>query len=161
VGDNSYTVGANTNSIFNTRLYAASLRLSILRTRWATAGLSLGARWLEMDASVSAQVDGFRFSEGEDMTLPMLLPGLHGSVNILPRLMLRGSYEHFGINLANVRGDVIEVNASAEFYVLKYLGIGAGYTYLNYDASKLPSNDFLRSFSYRMEGMTLFVAGRF
>jgi hypothetical protein len=44
--------------------------------------------------------------------------------------------------------------ASAQSYSApedRSLGAGVGYTYLS----------FLRSFSYRMEGMTLFVAGRF
>lgn len=161
-GDSVYQVGANVDGYFNTDLYSASMRFSIIRNELATAGLSLGLRYLKMEAGVDAESYGQHFIRDGSFNLPIPVVGAHASVYILPRLLGRASLDYFSITIDGTKGKSVDASLSGEYYLLKYLGVGAAFTYFSVDAENLPENDlYLRDIKYHVSGLSLYAALRF
>ena len=162
VGDNIYRTTAMTFAYLNTTTYAASFRYSIFHTPVATAGLSLGGRWTYFDAGIASKDGEFSFSAKQTRWIPVILPGVHGSVYITPQLLGRVSYEYFSLAIKGTRGTVSSGEASLEYFILRKLGIGASYSLLNYNITKFPDNEaFIRDINYSLNGFTVFAAARF
>lgn len=161
-GDSVYEVGARVNGTFNTDYYSVSLRVSIIKNNKITAGLSLGGRVLKMDAGIDASSYGYTFSNSGSFTIPVIMPGVHGSVYVLPKLLVRGSLEYFSLKYKESKGSVLETQVTAEYYILPNLGGGVGYSILDITAEGLPKNNiFLRDVNYSIKGINLFAALRF
>ncbi len=161
-GDQSYTVGARVKGYFNTDYYSGTLRFSILHKAKATAGISLGGRYLRLEAGLDANSNGASFVRDGSYDVPVVVPGIHGSFYILPSLLARGSVEYFEIDLNNTKAKVTEWQISAEYYLLRYLGAGIGYGYSDLRGEGLPDNPlFLKDVNYTVKGMNFFVAFRF
>ncbi len=161
-GDSVYTVGAHVAGYFNTDYYSATLRGSIIRNKKITAGISLGARYLKMTAGIKADSYGLTFSDDGKFNIPLIVPGVHASVYVIDNLLVRGSLEYFSLKYKDAKGKVVEGQISAEYYLLKYLGAGIGYSLLDISADNLPHNDiYLKDIDYSVKGMFWYVAFRF
>jgi hypothetical protein len=161
-GDNSYEVSAPVSGFFNTDYYSASLRFSIVHTPIVTAGLSIGGRYLMMNAGIHADSMGYVFDKSEDLDAPVIVPGIFAGAYALPGLLFRGSLEYFTLSISGTTGTVLESQLSAEYYLLKYLGIGVGYSWTHFKVEDLPENDiYLKNVNYRVDGLNLFAAFRF
>jgi hypothetical protein len=161
-GDNTYTVSAPVSGYFNTDYYSGSVRFSFIYTPIVTAGLSLGARYLKMSAGIHADSMGYVFDKSGDMNVPVAVPGIHASVYAIPGLLIRGSLEYFSLKISGTKGQVFETNVSAEYYLLKYLGVGIGYSMNHLKAEGLPDNPiYLKDVNYRVDGVNIFAAFRF
>jgi hypothetical protein len=161
-GDSVYSVGALVKGVFNTDYYSGTLRVSIIKNPIVTAGLSIGARYLKMDAGIDAQSYGYSYVAAKKFNIPLIVPGVHASAYALPGLLVRGSLEYFSLKISGTKGKVVDAQLSAEYYFLKYLGAGVAYNLLDITAEGLPDNSlYLRDVKYSVKGITLFAAFRF
>ena len=161
-GDSVYQVGANIDGYFNTDLYSASMHFSIIRNELVTAGLSLGLRYLKMEAGVDAESYGQHFIRDGSFNVPIPVLGAHASVYIIPGLLGRASFDYFSLTIDGTKGKSLDASLSAEYYLLKYLGVGAAYTYFSVEAENLPENDlYLRDIKYNVSGLSIYAALRF
>lgn len=161
-GENTYTVSAPVSGYFNTDYYSASLRHSFLRNEIVSAGLSLGFRYMKIAAGIRADSMGYVFDKSGSMDIPSVVPGVHASVSPLDNLLIRGSFEYISLRLNKTTGTVLEGNLSAEYYLLKYFGVGIGYSITNLKAEGLPDNDiYLEDVNYSAGGLQLYAALRF
>lgn len=162
VGDQSYTLGASVKGYLNTDYFSTSMRLSLLYNPKATAGISFGGGYLRLKAGIDANSNGYSFKQDGAFDVPIIVAGVHGSVNILPGLMLRASIEYFELKYKNTKGKVIDGQISAEYYLLKFLGAGIGYSLTDFRIDGLPENDlYLSDVRYTIKGLNAFVAFRF
>jgi hypothetical protein len=161
-GEHTYTVSAPVSGYLNTHYYSASVRFSIIYTPIVTAGLSLGARYLTMDAGIKADSLGYVFEKNGSLNVPVAVPGIHASVYAIKSLLIRGSLEYFTLRVKGTKGTVLETQLTAEYYLLKYLGVGVGYSITHFDAIDLPDNDiYLKDINYKVDGLNVFAAFRF
>jgi hypothetical protein len=162
IGDQSYTIGARVMGYLNTQYFSGTVRGSILYKPSVTAGLSLGVRYYKLKAGINASSGGTSFIKDGSFDLPAIVPGVHASFYPLPSLLIRGSLEYFQLKLSHTTAKVVDGQISAEFYILKYLGAGIGYSYLDLRGEGLPDNDlYLKDVNYTIKGMNFFVAFRF
>lgn len=161
-GENTYSVSAPVSGFLNTDYYAASVRYSFVYTPVVTAGLSLGFRYLKMEAGIRADSMGFVFDERGSLDVPAAVPGIHASVYPINNLLVRGSLEYFSLQMDGTKGTVFEGQLSAEYYILKNVGLGVGYSITSLKAEDLPKNDiYLRDINYKVGGFQVFAALRF
>ena len=162
VGGQSYTLGASVKGYLNTDYFSTSMRLSLLYNPKVTAGISFGGGYLKLKAGIDASSNGYSFKQDGAFDVPIIVAGVHGSVNILPGLMLRASIEYFELKYKNTKGKVIDGQISAEYYLLKFLGAGIGYSLTDFRIDGLPANDlYLSDVRYTIKGLSAFAAFRF
>jgi hypothetical protein len=162
IGDQSYSVGAHVMGYLNTQYFSGTVRGSILYNPKVTAGLSLGVRYYKLKAGINASSGSLSFVKDGTFDVPAIVPGIHASCYPLPSLLLRGSLEYFQLKLSHTTATVVDAQISAEYYILKYLGVGVGYSYLDLRGEGLPDNDlYLKDVNYTIEGMNFFAAFRF
>ena len=160
--DQVYNVGANVKGYFNTDYYAATLRYSFLHNDRITAGISLGGRYLKLAAGIDANSNGVAFARDGTFDIPVIVPGVHASVHVIPALLLRGSLEYFELELSGTKGMAADAQISAEFYLFKFLGAGIGYSYIDLKGEGLPENSlYLKNINYTVKGLNIFAAFRF
>lgn len=161
-GDTVYHAGALTDAYFNSKIYSGSWKFAIVNTPVVAAGLSLGARWLELGAGLSVFSEGNRYKQEVTAELPVLLPGFHGRVSVTSRLRAAISFEYLKLHIQDFEGKAIDHRFSLEYYPLKNLGIGADYSMMNYKLNKAPfHNDFSGEINYSLKGFGVFATLRF
>lgn len=162
IGDSIFAVGAQTQAYFNTDYYSASLRYSFIQNDIVTAGLSLGGRYMMIQSGFKATSFGNIFERYDKFNVPLFLPGVYASVWLPPGFIVRGSVEYMKGKFSNTTAKAVEANAAIEFYPIRFIGIGAGLTYMNMEAQDLPQNDlYLKDIQYSIKGIILYGVLRF
>lgn len=162
ISDSVYTIGAATRAYFNTTFYSASLRLNLVQTPIVTAGLSAGGRYLQVESGIHANSLGNVFDRTDKFSVPLFMPGVYASIWLPPGFILRGSVDYFKTTIRNTTASAIEATAAAEFYPVRFIGIGAALTYLDLNASSLPDNTLqIESISYSIKGLSIYGVFRF
>lgn len=160
--DSTYSAGAFVHSYLNTIYYSGTFRFAILYKPNANAGLSLGMRWMNMSAGMSATYNDETVTRDERLQVPMFLPGVYGNVEIIPSLFGRISVEYLRLNIAGTETSGLEAQFSGEYYLIRNLGLGIAYSALDFKANDLPENDIsIRDIDYSINGFSFFAALRF
>jgi hypothetical protein len=161
-GDSVYQVGTDASGYFNTKIYSGTIRLAFINNSKASAGISLGGRYLKMGFGVKALTYGVTYERNETFNLPLFMPGVHASFSPVSAVMIRGSFEYFRLVYSGAKGKIMEAKVSAEYYFNHFLGAGIGYNIIDYSAENLPDNDiFIRDVNYKLRGVNLYAAFRF
>jgi hypothetical protein len=158
----TYEAGAFVQSYFNTKYYSGTFRYALLYNPIASAGLSLGARWMNINAGITATSQGNTISRDISLPVPVVLPGIFGSVQIIPSLFGRISAEYLKLNIKGVDARALDAQVSAEYFLLRNVGAGVAYSITNFKADDLPENDAsIRNVAYSLKGFSFFAAFRF
>lgn len=161
-GDTVYHAGAFTNAYFNSKIYGATWKFALFSNDVVTAGLSLGARWLQVEAGIELTAEGVSYKEDKGAEFPVFMPGIHGSVYLTPRLLTRLSLEYLHLHISNFDATSADYRLSVEYYLLKNFGIGAGYSFTKFNITDLPLNkDFAGEVIYSLRGFGVYAAIRF
>jgi hypothetical protein len=161
-GDSVYSVGATIKGYFNTDYYSLNLLYSFIRSKKASAGVSLGFRYLRLNAGIEATSYGQVFKRDGSFSVPVALPGVQLSFYLLPNTLVRGSFEYLSLSFKETNGYFTEAQASVEQYILKFLGAGVGYSFNRIKAEGIPENPvYLQDVKYEWKGLTFFAALRF
>jgi hypothetical protein len=160
--DTVYHVGANANAYFNSQIFGVSWRLSIINNPIITAGLSIGGKWIQAETGINVQSGELIYSRDVKAGVPVPLAGLHASVNITPQLMGRASAEYLHLSIRGYSATAEDYRIAAEYYFLKNLGAGIGYSFMKYQVNKFPfNNDFSGEIDYSLKGFSFLLAARF
>jgi hypothetical protein len=161
-GDSTYVIGSVVKGTLNTDYYSILLQYSFFNSEKFRAGLSLGFRGMKVKAGIDAYSYGLSFKREESYSIPVILPGAHFSLYVLPSLLLRGSAEFLSVRINDMHGQIGDAQISLEKYIFKFLGAGAGYSYSKISASNIPENQaYLKNIDYTLQGFTFFAALRF
>lgn len=160
--DSTYEAGAFVHSYFNTVYYSGTLRFALLYKPTASAGLSLGMRWMNINAGMSVAYNDVTVSRDESIQVPVPLPGVYGNLQIIPSLYGRISAEYLRLNISGTQTSALEAQVSGEYFVIRNLGVGLAYSITNFKADNLPENDIsIRNIDYSLNGLSFFAALRF
>jgi hypothetical protein len=140
-GDETYPVQALVTTQLDLDYTSVTYTYWARRTDRDGIGISLGAAALKFDASViaEAQNQSVTLSEEAETDVPVALIGLQGRVAFLPRLHGEASAATLPrVTIEGYTGDALTANARLEFRPLRWLGIGAAYSYfrLNVDVAQ-------------------------
>ena len=139
-GDQTYPVQAQVTSQLDLDYTSATYTFWARRSERDGLGISIGAAFMKFDASVIAESNGsVALTEEVDTDVPVALAGLQGRVALAGRLHLEGSAATLPrVTIEGYSGDAITGNARLEYRPLRWLGIGAAYSYfkLNVDVAQ-------------------------
>jgi hypothetical protein len=162
IGDSVYTIGSMMHAYFNTDYYSASLRYSIIQNPIVTAGLSLGGRYMMIQSGFTATSYGNEFTRSEKINVPLILPGIYGSVWLPPGFIVRGSLEYLRAKVSNTTASALEASAAVEFYPIRFIGVGAGFSVMDIRADDIPENEiYLEDIRYTIRGFSVYAVLRF
>ncbi len=131
VGGDRIRPGDSASARFEAQFIAARLGFAFVANDQAELGVSLGAAYL--DAEASAETAAERFSVSETGAVPTV--GLFGTLALSPKWALRGrasvfNIEHFG---SVDEGNLYDVLGAVTFRPVRNLGVGVGYGYISGD----------------------------
>lgn len=162
IGDTTFYLGASAKLRFDVNYYAATWRYSFFDELNWNAGLSLGLRAVEFGVDLEAQLQQKSYSQGTSIMAPAILFGVHGSGYLTPRLLARYALEAFYVNMKGISINVIESNASVQYFVTKNIGIGGAYSTNLYRVEDIPlSENFDGKVLFSFGGFNLFLSARF
>lgn len=161
-GDTTFYVGARADVQFDVSYYALTWRYSFFNEPNWNAGLSLGARGVQIKAALGAQVHSTAYAREARATAPALLLGVHGAGYLTPRLLARYRLEYFYLSVSGLDITVLENDASLQYFITENIGVGGSYNSNGYRLRDIPLNEsFDGKVIFAFGGFNLFVTARF
>jgi hypothetical protein len=91
-----------------------------------------------------------------------LLVGIHGSGYITDRFLARYSMEYFQLSVEGIKIVVLENKFSLDYYIIRNLGIGVGYSTSIYNVKEIPfDSDFKGRVRFGFAGFQAQLSARF
>jgi hypothetical protein len=142
--DVTYPVGVTVGSEFNSDIYRLTVGYDIVREKNLKLGLALGGHITNFEVGINGQgtVEGNPVVTAEARKKSVLAPlptiGAYGAVGIAPRLMLTARVDWLSLKIDDYKGRLWNVQAEINYRLLKNVGIGLMYRYVDYrlDADK-------------------------
>lgn len=162
IGETTFEAGSGLAFKFNVDYYALTWRYSFFNEKNWNAGASLGARAVSIKTGFDARVNDKTSSENTNVTAPAILFGVHGGAYLTPRLLARYSLEYFYLSVNGLNINVVESNASVQYFIFKKFGLGLAYSTNDYLVRDVPiGEDFTGKIDFNFGGFNLFLSGRF
>lgn len=162
VGDTIFYAGSNAKIKFDVNYFALTWRYSFFNEKNWNAGLSFGARVMDINTSFNALLNDDSYFVEEGIIAPAVLFGVHGSAYLTPRLLARYSLEYLYLDIKGIDITVLESAATVSYFIFKNVGLGLGYSTNNYRLKNIPlSDDFDGKVIFGFGGFNLFLTARF
>jgi hypothetical protein len=130
-------VGAEVDSVFNTKLFETSYTFSFVNNGKIDAGFKFGLSTIGLELGISGTgnittpegdlVEGVA-AGGEKFLFPVPTLGFHVAYTIRPRLFFRASGEIFEYSANDLGVRWTDGRASVDWYPWKHVGFSGGYT---------------------------------
>lgn len=162
--DSVFHANAKVNSHFNAQYYALTWRYSFFNKPSWNAGITVGARWLQIGTGIRFESTNTlqSYSQSSDIGVPTILFGLHGSGYLTPKLLGRYTFEYFQLNIEGIKATVSDNRFSLEYFFFKNYGAGLSFAATEYKVTDLPLLDnFDGEIKFRFSGFSLFLTARF
>jgi hypothetical protein len=159
--DVTYPAAATIASKFNTDIYRLTIGYVFMRRKTFEFGGALGFHVTDFDVSLSGQGSiGGATAATEIRRKTVLAPlptlGLFGTFEPVRRLTLGGRVDYLQLKLGDYKGRLINTQATISYRVIKHVGIGLMYRYVDYhlDVSK---PNWLGDVGYKFHGPAAFL----
>ena len=160
--DTTFYVDADLSTFFNVNYLGFTWRYSVWNKPGWNAGFSVGLRAMNIKAGLEATLNDQSYQRESSVWAPSLLVGIHGAGYLNSRLLARYSMEYFQLNIEGIKANVLENSFSVEYFVLKNVGIGAGYGTSAYVVREIPFNeDFDGKVKLVFGGFKTYLTARF
>mgnify|MGYP006287559411 FL=1 len=160
-GDTVFYAQAFADLRFDVTYLAATYRYSFFEHPNWNAGLSLGLRGVQFKTSLEAGFGSNEYDESWTSWAPAALVGLHGSGYLTPRLLGRYSLEVLYLNLYDINFNIIENEASLQYFITESLGLGMAYSTNAYRIRQIPvGDDYTGKIIFAFGGFNLFLSAR-
>ena len=162
VGDTIFYAGSNARIKFDVNYFALTWRYSFFNEKNWNAGLSFGARVMDINSSFNALLNDDSYFVEEGIIAPAVLFGIHGSAYLRPRLLARYSLEYLYLDIKGIDITILESTATVSYFIFKNVGLGLGYSTNNYRLRNIPlSDDFDGKVIFGFGGFNLYITARF
>jgi hypothetical protein len=162
--DSVFHANAKINSYFNAQYYAATWRYSFFNKPSWNAGITVGARWLQIGTGLSFESTNNipAYSQSVDVGVPTILFGVHGAAYLTPKLLGRYTFEYFQLTIKGIKATVADNRFSLEYYFFKKFGAGFSFASTEYKVVELPLlENFDGEIKFRFSGFAVFLTARF
>jgi len=157
-GDVSFPFSADTDSEFNTDIFAGSLRYSLVHNDRAELAASLGAYWMSVEAGIAAP--NLALEEIAEVDAPLPFIGMDFTLNFTRTLALNLQGRYFGIEIEDIDGSLVNYNVALVYNAFEHFGVGAGYESFDFDIES-QNVDFPGFLRFEYEGPKIFTTFRF
>ena len=162
VDDVTYPVNASVTAGFDTKVYRLSVGYVFVGSETAELGGAIGLIATELEFSISGtgSVGGAPVTSNQvrrkDVLAPIPTVGLFGSFQPMPRVIVGGRADYFGLGVDDYDGSVLNLQASAQYRIMDNVGIGVAYRYVDYDLD-VEKDTYVASFDYNFWGPSVFI----
>jgi len=161
VDDVTYPVNGSITAGFDTSVYRLSVGYVFAGSDTSEIGVALGLIATELDFSISGSgsVGGAPLSNQvrrKDVLAPIPTVGLFGSFEPIPRVIVGGKADYFGLGIDDYDGSILNLQASAQYRIMDNVGIGVAYRYVDYDLD-VEKDTYVASFDYNFWGPSFFI----
>lgn len=161
VDDVTYPVNGSITAGFDTKVYRLSVGYVFAGSDTYELGGAIGLIATELDFSISGvgSVGGAPASNQarrKDLLAPIPTVGLFGSFEPMPRVIVGGRADYFGLGIDDYDGSILNLQASAQYRIMDNVGIGVAYRYVDYDLD-VEKDTYVASFDYNFWGPSFFI----
>lgn len=159
--DVTYPASATLSSGFDTDIYRLTVGYAFVHNDKFELGAALGAHVTNIEASISGQgsvgnASATTEARSQKVLAPLPTIGIFGTAELLPRLNLNARVDYLSLKIDDYKGRLINAQASLGYRVLKNIGIGIAWRYVDYRLDIDKERVFGR-FSYRFSGPAAFL----
>jgi len=161
--DTTLHAGAKLGVYFNTTFIAASYKYTIFYKPTWEAGLAVGIRYMQIKTGVELKAQNVEdYNESVNIPAPVPVLGIFGAAYLTDAFRMRYSFDYFTLSVEGTKGGVLDNRFALEYYVIKYLGVGAAINFLSYQVKEIPlEKDFDGQVKYNLNGFSFYLTGRF
>jgi len=161
VDDVTYPASAQIDSSFSSDVYRLTIGYAFVQNDQAEFGVAIGLHATDFEVSLEGQGQvGNASAQTEvrrrDVLAPLPTIGIFGAVEVAPQLTLSGRIDYLSLKIDDYKGKLINTQAELSYRVLKNVGIGAMYRYVDYDV-EVDKDKWQGEVKYRFSGPALFV----
>ena len=161
----TYPANAVINSNFDTDIYRLTLNYSIVRKDTIEAGIALGVHATKFDVSLEGLgsiggQSGQTERRAEDFLAPLPTVGVFANFEVAPRLTIGGRADYMSLKVGDYDCRLINVQGKVSYRVVKNLGIGVGYRYVDYKVD-VDKDRYTGNFKYSFNGPAIFLEAGF
>lgn len=162
IGDSTYPVGAQLESVFNFDVFRATYSYAFLQNERLRLALGLGAYVLPVEYELNIRtMNNQTVAEGADITLPLPSIAFRGEFQIMPRLFLNLSVDGMYLEISEFTGGLLDGTVALEYRPWKHVGLGLGYSgmFVNVEAdadTDYPGADFIGEVRVDYNGLLLY-----
>lgn len=138
--DGTIPAGTRTKTKFKTKVYAARVGYSFVRTERSELGVGLGLYVADLDLGIKGTVavsggpsGGVTISENADVTAPLPTVSLFGSYAFSDKLSVEARAAYFTLDYDKYDGQMWDAMASLDYRAFRHVGFGVGYAYWDTD----------------------------
>ena len=146
---------------FDVDYYAATYRYNIVNELNWNGGVSAGIRGVVINTAAQARINSINKSASASFIAPALLLGVHYSAYLRPRFRVTYALEGLYLEVSDLRVNILESNASINYFISKNLGAGLAYSTNYYRVRNIPFDDFNGKVKFNFGGINLFLIVRF
>jgi len=163
--DVTYPVSATVAGEFDSAIYRFSVGYSFIRKPNLELGGAIGlhatdfAVALEGQASTGGAPTQFE-ARRRELLAPLPTLGLYGRYEIAPRVELGGNADFLSLSYGDYDGRLINAQASVSYRVLKNVGVGVMYRYVDYRLD-VEKDDWVGRLTYDFSGPAVFLLAGF
>lgn len=146
---------------FDVDYIAATYRYNLFNELNWNGGFSAGLRGVIINTGANARINQETRSASASFVAPALLLGVHYSAYLRPRLLVSYSLEGLYLEVADLQVNIIESNASLQYFFTKKVGAGLAFSTNNYRVRDIPlDDDFDGKVNFSFGGLNLFLSVR-
>jgi len=156
-GDEIYPIGAEVDTTFDTKIYRIGYTWYFYKKERSEIGVSGGLHVMDLYASLNET--GFAVSEAGDVTAPLPVIGINGSLAFAKKWVFTGRAQLFALEFDDFSGRLAWIHLTLQHDTFRNVGFGFGYDYFNIDVDT-EDDEFKGSVEYRFSGPLAFVQFR-
>ncbi|HET9734190.1 MAG TPA: outer membrane beta-barrel protein [Burkholderiales bacterium] len=156
-GDGTYTVGTTVSSEFSSDIFRLSAGYSFIKDARKEVGVVLGLHVTDFTMAIAAS--GIGSDTGEALA-PLPTLGIYGAYAFTPKWLLSGRVDVFSLEYEEYDGSLTNVTVGVDYRLLRNLGLGAAYRYIDYDLNVTKSS-LNGGINYRFSGPLLYLVSSF
>jgi hypothetical protein len=161
VGDTTFDVNANVAGLLESDTIRIVGGYAPIRGDNYELGGSLGFHVTKFKAQVLGigSVNGTTsalVAKAADQTAPLPTLGLYGNYTISPLFTLNARVDYLSLKIGDYSGKLIDTRGTVSVRPLRYLSLGGGYQYVEYDVSAR-KKAFTGKVTYKFRGPVLFA----
>lgn len=161
IGDTTYAVNSRLSGSLDSDTYRVGVGYSFVRNDDAELGVSIGAHVTRFDETFSGtgtvnNTAGVAVAENHAVTAPLPTIGVFGSYVLSPVFSINGRADYLSIKIKDIRGKLIDSQIGVTARIIKNVGIGGGYRYVEYDVTAEKGN-FRGELNYKFHGPVVYA----
>ena len=163
-GDDVFEVDTEVEAQFSSAVPSLGYKFSFIAHPKveASVGIGLSAQITKTSLSAVGSVDGEDIdaqSEQKNVTLPIANFNVGATWNPIQRFLVSGFVGGLYVKISDIEASVGTASVNAEYYFLRNLGVGAGYSYVKLGAENTSGNTI--DVTYRYSGILVYAIGAF